>query len=178
MRRVSLTAALFAAAVAVAFTAACGGSSDDSSGTTANPAGGFAAYTECMQKNGVTITMPSGGPRTRPSGGPSGMPRPDGSDGPGFPGGGFRKPEGIDDATWEKAQTACAALRPEGRGGPDDGGNGRGRGNGANVAYLNCLRENGVTTPPGQLNTTDPTVQKAVAACKVLQPQASPSPSA
>jgi NAD(P)-dependent dehydrogenase (short-subunit alcohol dehydrogenase family) len=49
-------------------------------------------YVECLNKNGVTIAMPSGGARNRPSGGfpgggmPSGMPRPSGS---GFPGGGF-----------------------------------------------------------------------------------------
>jgi hypothetical protein len=188
VRRVSSTAALVAAAVTVAFTAACGGGSDDSSGNGRNADGGgnnaFTAYAECLQKNGVTITMPSGGVRNRPSDGasrgpfpeggrPSGAPRPSGSGGPGgggFPGGGgMGKPAGVDDATWEKAQTACASLRPTGRGG-------NGMGNGANAAYQNCLRDHGVTATGGPLDTTDATVTKAVEACKVLQPQAGATP--
>jgi hypothetical protein len=186
VRRVSSTAALFAAAVAVAFTAACGGGSDDS-GTAQNQNGAgnnaFAAYAECLQKNGVTITMPSGGPRTRPSDGasrgprPSGMPRPSGSafgEGRGFPGGnmGMQKPDGVDDATWQKAQEACASLRPSGRTG--DGN----RGNGANAAYRNCLKDHGVDASSGKVNSDDAAVKKAMEACKVLQPQASAAPSA
>ena len=184
MRRVSSTAALFAAAVAVAFTAACGGS-DDSGNVQQQNGGGdnaFAAYTQCLQKNGVTITMPSGGPRNGPSDGasrgarPSGMPRPSGS---GFPGGGFpggggfgmQKPDGVDDATWQKAQEACASLRPSGR-----AGNGE-RGNGANAAYRNCLKDHGVDASSG-VNSDDAAVKKAMEACKVLQPQASAAPSA
>ena len=168
--------------VAVLLTAACGGGSGGSPGGTGDRPGGyggatpFAAYIQCLQKNGVTITMPSGGPRARPSGaprfpvgaGPSAMPRPSGS---GFPGGGgFRggflgKPPGVDDATWKKAQQACAALRPTGR-----------PGNGASAAYRNCLSDHGVTATDGRLDTTDPTVKKAIEACKVLRPQASPTP--
>jgi hypothetical protein len=175
-------AALLLASVTVLVAAACGSGSSGSPSGGSGAGGGnggnqFAAYIQCLRKNGVTITLPSGAPRRRPSGAPSfpagmrpsGRPRPSGS---GFPGGGFRggllnKPAGVDDATWQKAQQACASLRPTGRGG-----------NGASAAYRNCLRDHGVTATDGKLNTTDPTVQKAMTICKVLQPQASPTPSA
>jgi hypothetical protein len=186
VRRVSSTAALFAAAVAVAFTAACGGGGGGATGDpgTQDNGGnnGYAAYVACLQKNGVTITMPSGGPRNRPSDGasrdprPSGLPRPSGSgfgDGRGFGGGGLgmQKPDGVDDATWQKAQEACASVRPSGRPG------GNGNGNGANTAYRNCLKDHGVTAT-GRPASSDPAVQKAQEACKVLMPQVSAAPSA
>ncbi|MFI1990292.1 hypothetical protein [Actinoplanes sp. NPDC020271] len=188
-RRVAACAAV--AFVSVAFTAACGDKDDSSasSGTTGQNGGGnnqaFAAYTECLSKNGVTITMPSGGPGgngMRPSGGafpsggarPSGQPRPSGSFGGrngGSPGGGggFRKPDDVDDATWQKAQEACASVRPSFGGG---NGRGNGGGNGANAAYDDCLKKNGVTDT-ANLNTSDATTAKAVETCKVLQPTAS-----
>ena len=164
---------------AVLLAAACGGASNSSSSGSGSENGGggannaaFTAYIDCMAKNGVTLTMPSFGPRTSRSPGafPSGMPRPSGSAGMrggGFPGGGgmFQKPAGVDDATWTKAEAACASVRPSGRGGGD----------GANQAYRNCLQQHGVTMD-GQLSTTDPTVQKAMETCKVLQPTASATP--
>jgi hypothetical protein len=180
VRRVRTTAALFVAATVVAFTTACGGGSGDSTSDSPGASGGgggnnaFAAYVECLQKNGVTITMPSFGARNRPSGAPgegfprggtrSGAPRPSGSR---FPGGGFglRKPAGVDDATWQKAQTACAPLRPTGRpGGGQD-----------NAAFRNCMKDHGVTITEGQrLDPDDATVKKALETCRVLQ-QARPS---
>ncbi|MCY1144539.1 hypothetical protein OWR29_41630 [Actinoplanes sp. Pm04-4] len=103
------------------------------------------------------------------------MPRPSGSagfrNGGGFPGGG--KPEGVDDATWQKAQAACSSLRPSGRPG---GGNGN-RGDGRNAAYENCLKENGVTDL-SKVNSDDAAVKKAVETCKVLRPSASATPTA
>jgi hypothetical protein len=192
-------AALFVASAAVMLAAACGSSSSDDSsgGGNGNGNGGgnnaFTAYTECLAKNGVTITMPSRQPREGASGGPegagrpsgfpsgfpSGQPRPSGSFGGGqgrggFPGGmgGFQKPDDVDDATWQKAQEACASVRPS-----FNGGNRGNRGNGANAAYLNCLKENGVTDT-GNLNTADATTKKAIETCKVLQPQASATPTA
>ncbi|GAA2583546.1 hypothetical protein GCM10010435_71650 [Winogradskya consettensis] len=195
-------AGLFVASAALLVTAACGGGSDSSStdasgGGNGNGANGFAAYQSCLSQNGVTITMPSGMARNGgasrgafPSGGPqgggfpSGMPRPSGSAGAGgqrgggFPGGGggFQKPEGVDDATWAKAQTACASVRPSGRAGGGNG-NGQGRGNGMTAAYRTCLTDHGVTLGEGTpLNTTDATTKKAVEACKALAPTPSASP--
>ena len=186
-------AALFVASAAVLLAAACGGNSTDSSGGgngngNGNGGGGnnqaFAAYTECLSKNGVTITMPSRGPRNGASRGtgnfPSGMPRPSGSGFPGggnggFPGGGgmFQKPDNVDDATWQKAQEACASVRPSFGGGGRNGG-----GNGQNAAFQNCLKQHGVTATDGKLDTNDATVKKALDTCKVLQPQASATPTA
>ncbi|MDT5039259.1 MAG: hypothetical protein QOE51_244, partial [Actinoplanes sp.] len=149
--------------------------------------GGFAAYTACLQKNGVTITMPSGGVRTRPSGGagrPSRVPRPSGSAGQrggGFPGGGFPgggafgKPANVSQDTWDKAQSACASVRPT----FGAGGRGPGGGNGANAAYRNCMQQHGVTIGQGTaVNTADPAYVKAEQICKVLRPTASASPTA
>jgi hypothetical protein len=184
-------AALFAASAAALLLAACGGGSSDNPSTGGNGGGGngmnsaFAAYQQCLAKNGVTITMPSRQPRNGASGGPeggfpeggrpSGMPRPSGSRGAGggFPGGGggFQKPAGVDDATWEKAQQACASVRPS-------FGAGRGGRNGANAAFQNCLKEHGVTATDGNLDTSDATVKKALETCKVLQPQATATPTA
>ncbi|GAB2603781.1 hypothetical protein Aab01nite_47800 [Paractinoplanes abujensis] len=168
-------AGLLVAAAAAVLSAACGGDSGDAgTGNSGGggPGGAFTAYTDCLKNNGVTITMPSGGPRESGAR-PSGMPRPSGSAGPGgggFPGGGGMagKPAGVDDATWQKAQEACSSLRPSGRPG------GEGRGNGQNAAYQNCLKENGVTDP-STLDTTDATTRKAIETCRVLQPTAAPS---
>jgi hypothetical protein len=170
---------LVASAALVLSAAACGGGSAASSTGTGNNGSGntaFAAYTQCLQQNGVTITMPSGGPRSRPSDGagrPSGQPWPSGSAGArgGFPGGGgFQKPDNVSQDTWDKALAACKSMRPSmaaGRGGT-----------GANAAYRNCLQQHGVTLGQGGLNTTDPTVKKAEEICKVLSPAASATPTA
>jgi hypothetical protein len=202
--------ALLVASVAVLFTAACGGGSDDgsTSGTGGEQGGGgnaaFASYLSCLNENGVTVTMPSGGPGmgnggARPSGAPDGV-RPSGAPGGGFPdgagapsgqprpsggagqrggggfpgGGGFQQPAGVDDATWEKAQSACASLRPSmgaGRGQGNSGQGSNGGGNGADAAYTNCLKENGVTDT-ADLDESDATTKKAVETCAVLKPAA------
>jgi hypothetical protein len=183
-------AAVFTVSMAMLFTAACG--SDEAStdnGTTGgngNPA--FAAYIDCLNTNGVTITMPSEGPGgggfggARPSGAPGGV-RPSGAPGGvrpsggagqrggGFPGG-LAKPEGVDDATWRKAQEACASVRPSmGAGRGNGNGGGPGGGGGADAAYQNCLKENGVTDT-ANLDTADATVKKATETCAVLKPSA------
>ncbi|GAA4937608.1 hypothetical protein [Actinoplanes utahensis] len=188
------TAAIVAVSAALLFTAACG--SDDAGTDSATGGAGqnggadpFAAYISCLDENGVTITMPSGGPGgARPSGAPdgaarpSGQPRPSGSAGQrggGFPGGGgFGKPDGVDDATWTKAQEACAAVRPSmgaGRGdggGPGQNGGAPAGGGNAGAAYENCLKENGVTDT-ADLDTTNATVKKATETCAVLKPTGS-----
>jgi hypothetical protein len=168
---------LVVASAAVLFLTACGGSDSPATGEDDQNGGGgnnaFAAYTECLAKNGVTITMPSGGARVRPSGGPSGMPRPSGSARPGgggFPGGGFGKPADVDDATWQKAQEACASVMPSGRPG------GNGRGDGMSPAYRNCLEDNGVTPGQGGLASDDPATKKAIEACEALAPTGSAAP--
>lgn len=179
-------AALAVASASVMLAAACGGGGTSSGAPEGAANGGgpnnaaFTAYTDCLKKNGVTITLPSGGPRTRPSGEarPSGSPRPRPSGSAGqrqFPGGGggfFGKPAGVDDATWQKAQAACASVRPSFGAGQRGGG-----GNGANQAYVNCLRDHGVQMGQGQQQSSaDPATKKALDACKVLRPTASPTP--
>ena len=184
-------AALAFAAVAI-FATACG-SSDPGAPTTAAGASGGTDYASCLRDNGVNLPQlnASGRPTSRPSGSgsgrptafPSGQPRPSGS---GFPGGGgFRgggggffgtaAPDGVDQQTWEKAQKACASLRPTAFPG---GGNGNGGGGGRDAAYRNCLTEHGITVsgPVDQLDTADAKVAAAVTACAPLKP--SPRPSA
>jgi hypothetical protein len=132
----------------VAALAACGSNDSaggSSSGNSNGNSGGngrsgqMAAYIQCLSQNGVTITMPSGGPNGAgmPSGGPNGAGMPSGGpngggtppsgapDGAGMPSGGpgggrgfeLTKPDGVSDATWTKATTACAAQKPSGNGG-------------------------------------------------------------
>ena len=169
-------AALVAAAATVLPAAACGGGSGSAGAPIAGGGNAaFTAYVNCLKQNGVTITLPSGRPRLRPSdaGQPSGIPgpRPSGGAGrpDGLPGGGlFRKPAGVDDATWQKAQAACASLRPSFN--PGNRG-------GANQAYLNCLRDHGVTPGPG-MSSAGPATVKAMAICRVLRPAPRPTPSA
>jgi hypothetical protein len=176
------------ASAAVMLAAACGGGSNNSGGSTGGgggnnggpgPGQALTAYVDCMKQNGVTLTLPPSGPRTGASGGPgvrpSGQPRPrpsGGFGGRGGPGGGgvFRKPDGVDDATWQKAQSACASTLPS------RGPGGFGRGGGMNQAYRNCLQQHGVTLDNGRPNGSDPKVQQAMQTCKVLRPTATPTP--
>jgi hypothetical protein len=186
-------AALLVASAAVMLAAACGGSSkaDTSGGGSGggNGQGGtnqaLTAYVDCMKQNGVTITLPSFAPRTGASRGPGGYTRPSGEPGPrpsgsvgggrgGFPGGGggsFQKPAGVDDATWQKAQQACASSLPS-RGTGGFGGNGA-----QNSAYRNCLQQHGVTMNGGRPASTDPKTQQALKTCSVLRESAAPTPS-
>jgi hypothetical protein len=166
--------------------AGCGGTSDTPA---ASDQPGFAAYTACLAKNGVTLTQNSAGPgggvgasgrpegraSTRPSGEP-GMGQPGGSGlGGGGVGGGFSTaaPAGVDQAAWQKAQDACASLRPTARPGRSGSAN-----NSAMTAYRNCLSEHGVTASTGtnQLNSADPTVAAAMSACAPLRPTGRPNP--
>jgi len=148
------------------------GSSGGAAPAPGNPPGdgALAAYVTCLQHNGVPAVVPSGRPPGPP---PSGVRPSGGFGGPGGPGGEFLRPPGVDDATWAKAQQACASVRPSGgpgRGGPGD--------DGALRAYLNCLREHGVTPSggPGRINPLDPAVVAADKVCGVLKPSGGPVP--
>ncbi|WP_326556292.1 hypothetical protein [Micromonospora sp. NBC_01796] len=162
----------------------------------------FAAYVGCLKQQGIDVPdnlpggrpsarprpdgsgrpsgFPSGRPSRFPSGRPSGQPSPGASGWPGGnrgPGGGFGglRPSGVDDATWQKAQQACASTLPTG--GPGRGQGARpGGGAAPGGAYANCLTDHGVTLAP-DLNTTDPKVTAALDACKVLSPAPSPAAS-
>lgn len=173
-----LGAALFSSAAVLLLAAACGGSDgggDAAGGNGGNGgANGFAAYTECLRQQGINV--PTDRPTGRPSGRPSGTPSPGASQGSRGGGFGSFRPEGVDDATWQKAQDACRAKLPSGRpsgfpsGFPSGGPN-----SGAFTAYRNCLRDNGVTDGSMRdLNTADPKVAAAVKKCEVLRPTGDP----
>ena len=174
-----------------ALVAGCGGGSSSATPAAASSPSGrseeIAVYVACLQKNGVDAVMPSGGvrisgsPRTRPSGAPSGV-RPSRTNPTARPSGGFGggpggmdalRPSGVDDATWQKAQQACASVLPS------FGPRGQGSDNGAMRAYVNCLQQHGVTVTGGirGLNTADPKFAAADKVCGVLKPTATPAPS-
>lgn len=177
---------LLLGAAAVAGLAACGSSGSPAAASNADGANGLAAYTQCLARNGVVLPSftpnPSrsaragGRPSARPSGGT-------GNGGGGNGGGGFggafgfgdQAPAGVDQATWTKAMQACASVRPSASPGA------RGGNNSAVVAYRNCLTEHGVTLTTGGpgggfggLNTADPKVAAALAACAPLRPTGGP----
>lgn len=196
------TGALLAAGLA-----GCGGGSKPAGGATPGgaPSGGqqLQAYVSCLNQHGVKINLPSGRPSgfpsgfnrsgrptarptVRPSGARSGFPRPGGGGFRGGAGGGFfggifgnggQPPAGVSQATWQAARQACASVAPSfGAGGR--GGFG-GRDNGANAAYLNCLRDHGAipsSGPARQFNTADPAVASALKTCAPLRPTGGPNP--
>jgi hypothetical protein len=181
---------LLLGAAAMASLAACGSSSPPAAAANNDGANGFAAYTQCLARNGVVLpsfsanprgsrspgARPSNRPSTRPSGGFGG------GNGGGFGGGngggfgafGDQPPAGVDQATWDKARQACASVLPS------QGTGGRAN-NSELVAYRNCLSEHGVTFPSGGtgggfggLNTADPKVAAALQACAPLRPTGGP----
>ena len=156
-RRARLAVALPATALAVATIAGCGGGGSSAAGTTSaaaptsaavaaaggsggtggSGANGFAAYTACLKKNGVTIPTRASG-AARPTGGARGSR---------VPGGGFG---GLNATSgpYAAAAKACASLRPTG----GFGGGGFGGANSSAIAseltaYRSCLSDNGVTLP-------------------------------
>lgn len=195
---------LIPALASVLLLGACGGSGDGTADAQASPAASsgttdFAAYRSCLSEH--SVDLPEGGPGTtggqRPSGmptaRPSGLPtdRPSGapsdlpSGGPGA-GLGMRVPDGVDDATWQAAQEACASLAPaRPNGGPGSfGGNGQ-SGNATNsgsptsgasqyAVFWRCMSDHQVTALasglPDDLDTADATVKAALDTCDVLLP--------
>ena len=191
--RTRLTLALAAGSATLLMAAGCGsdGESNDAGEETGGAPVGMSAYLDCLREQGIDIstsvpsgrptTFPSGRPTDFPSGGPDGFPsgRPTAfpSGGPGASGGGrmggFR-PEGVDDATWQKAQEACASVLPTG--GPRPGGGPSGsRNRQGDAAYRNCLGDRGVDLAANP-DTTDPKVAAAMEACAVLRPAATATP--
>jgi hypothetical protein len=207
LRRGRAVFALPAAALAVMAVAGCGGGGSSAAGATSaaptsaaaaaagsggTAANGFAAYTACLAKNGVTLPSgrPGGGTGARPSGAAGASRVPGG-------GGGFGGLSTSDPKT-AAALKACASVRPTGGFG--------GAGGGANssaiasqlTAYTSCLSDHGVTLPTpaarpsgtpapgasgaagrrsggglggiGALNTADPKTAAAVKACAALRP--------
>jgi len=195
----AVTGALLAAGLA-----GCGGGAKANTANNAAATGAASggvqqelqAYVSCLRQHGVNIDLPSGRPdafpsRARGSGRPTAFPSADRSRGAGggFGGGGGaggfgaifgnngQPPAGVDQATWDSAQQACASTRPSF--GPGGGGAFGGRDNGANAAYLNCLRDHGLSASagPNRFNSADPAVAAAMQACAPLRPTGGPAPS-
>src|SRR5262249_37901190 len=132
-------AAVGLAAIAVGVVA-CGSTGQPPANANAGQ-NGFVAYATCLSEHGVTL--PSGGPGfggRRPGAVPSARPsgRPSRSPGAGRGGGfgfgfgfGDQPPAGVDEATWQQAQQACASVRPS------FGAGGQGGNNSAFTAYRN-----------------------------------------
>jgi len=153
------------------------------------------AYRQCLKDNGVDLPAGGfgGGFGGRNGGtGPNGSAAPNDANGQAAPptdNGGSRPtpslPPGVDQATFQKALTACASLRPARAAGA--GGAGGRLGNSAAMApYRQCMQDNGVTLPSGPPSTvagatatTTPTsrvdrnsdtYKTADAKCRVLLP--------
>jgi hypothetical protein len=151
--------------------AACSGGSSASGSTTtsttaAGAAGSFQAYLSCLRSHGASF----------PTGGGGGTP---GSFNPGSSTGGTRPTiPASERSTFDKAESACASLRP--KGGTFPGGGGQST---AFAAYRNCLKLHGVTLPSGgggffggggsstTTSTTNPKLEAAEAACASLRPK-------
>jgi hypothetical protein len=148
---------------AAATTTATGG------GAGANAA--FAKYQSCMKQHGVTFR--GFGDRAPGAGGAGSAPP---STPPGTTGGsgGGAPPQGFDNATFQKAQKACASLRPKGFRGRRPGGFGGGQNDPAFAAYRNCLTIHGVKLTdlrPGNAGATPSAkVRKALTSCASLRP--------
>ena len=176
-RRISPIVAVAVLVLGASTLAACGGASGAASstdtatsastaatGTTTGAPGAngpnsaaFTKYAACLKKNGVDL--PAGGPGGAPGTG-NGPPSTVGGDGaaPPVPGG--------DNSTFQKAQTACASLRPAGANGGFPGAGGAN--SAATAAFRNCLKINGVTNSTAR---TGAKFKKAMASCASLLPQ-------
>ena len=136
----------------------------------------FTAYRQCLTQHGVTMPtgrpsghfsgFPSGRPTDRPSGRPSG-----GYGGGGYGGGGYGGFGGGASANPSEAAAAkaCASLAP--KGGFGGRGGGGAAGSSALVAFIGCMKSNGVTVTDQQVRSlSSSTDAKTVAALKVCKP--------
>jgi hypothetical protein len=115
--------------------AGCGALSPSSaSGSSASGSSSFTAYRNCLSKHGVTL--PSGGPGSG------------GFGGGGFGGGGSGGSSGSG-STFQKAQAACASLRPSFGAGGFRGPGGFGGGGFATAikAFRTCMSDHGEPIP-------------------------------
>lgn len=183
MRSVKRISVVFALLIVVLAGCSSGGAkvaAGDSTTTTAAAGqaagqGGFQAYSDCLKQHGVDL--PARGGQGAGQGGAGGQ-RPPGAGGQ-PPAGGQRPPQslppGVDQKTFDAAQSACASKRPTGGFGGGGGAN-----NTAFAAYASCLADHGVTvTTAGtgtqqrqQIDRTDPDFAAADTACAALRPQA------
>ena len=148
--------------------AACSGSANAAGSSTSTTAGGstsasFAAYEACLKSHGVTFS--TGG--FRPGAGGAASPPSSGAT--------TRTTLSPSERTaYQKANTACASLRPK--------FTGLGANSTALAAYRNCLKLHGVTLPAGRggpgfgggastSTTSTPKEQAALAACAALRPK-------
>ena len=165
------------------FAAACSGSggkvaaaSDASSPAPSSSSGNFQAYRDCLSQHGVTLpTRPPNQSGDSNSSDSSGRPNGRGGGAGGGFNGQFSAPPGVDQASFDAAQQACASLRPAG------GQGGRG-GGAAGAAYRSCLADHGVTVPstssggpPPSIDRSDPNFAAANDVCKALLPNRSNS---
>ncbi len=132
--RVTCVAA--ALGLAVLLVAGCGITSGSSTAGSSSSSG-FTAYLSCLRQHGVNV------PTSRPSGAPGGG----GFSGGGFGGGGFGGSAG--NSTFQKAEKACASLRPSGGFG---GGGGFSGFASALASFRSCMSSHGEPVP-----TTRPT---------------------
>lgn len=172
-RKAYSRAGIFTIGIAGAlFAGACSGSSGHAAAavnasSAAPSSASFQAYRDCLSQHGVTLPA-----RNRnQSDGSSGAPGDGSGRGPGGFNGQFSLPPGVDQATFDAAQQACANLRPTGNGG------GGARGGAAGAAYRSCLADHGVTVPstssggpPPSIDRSDPNFAAANQACRALLP--------
>ncbi|MFI6133712.1 hypothetical protein [Micromonospora sp. NPDC051141] len=106
----------------LAATAACGSEDAGSDAPDGGPASAapfdpsaVQGYLSCLSEHGVPLptAMPDGAASGMPGGAPP-SPPPGGAVPSGAPGGAVPKPAGVDDATWQAAQTACRTMLPGG----------------------------------------------------------------
>ncbi len=195
LRHVRRVGGLILASSALVVLAACGGSSKSTASdkpTSAsrgqNTQADLQAYVSCLNKNGVTIALPTRAPGAGVR--PSGAPRPSRSPGAGrgfgggFGGGGGNfggglfndannPPSGVSQATWTAALAACKSLQPTFNRGGAGGFN-----SSQFTAYRNCLQSHGVTASSGTgggFNTADPKVAAAMKTCAPLRPTGRPT---
>ena len=143
-------------------------------GTTTTGSSSFAAYQSCLEAHGDTLPaggFGGGGFFRRGATGASGATgatggAPTGATGASGPGGFRRRPL---TAAQQKAEAACASLRPTGGFGGGPGGVGGAASNPAFAKFETCLKNHGDTS--GGFSRTSTTSRAAFAACRSLLPQ-------